>query len=66
MLALEYALSALREGEGLEKGVPVMISALAPCWQLLTLEKLGYTPLLAEYYRWKKENVKLEKRNRRP
>lgn len=49
-LALEYALSALRsvDGTGLEQGASVMISALAPCWQFLTLEKLGYTPLVLD------------------
>ncbi len=49
-LALEYALSALfsADGAGLEKGSSVMISALAPCWQILTLEKLGYKPLVLD------------------
>lgn len=49
-LALEYALAALRsaDGTGLEPGTQVMISALAPCWQFLTLEKLGYTPLVLD------------------
>ena len=27
-----------------------------------TLKKLGYTPLKAEYYRWKKENEMLNKK----
>ncbi len=49
-LALEYALAALAstEGSGLEKGCSVMVSALAPYWQLLTLEKLGYRPLVLD------------------
>ncbi len=49
-LALEYAISALISTDAvkLEKGSPVMISALAPCWQYLTLEKLGYTPLVLD------------------
>ena len=49
-LALEYALSALvASGDsGVEKGCSVMISALAPCWQILTLEKLGYRPLVLD------------------
>ena len=29
------------------------------------LKKLGYTPLVAEYYRWKKDNVLLNRKNRR-
>lgn len=37
-LALEYALKAL----DLPKEASVVISALAPSWQLITLEKLGY------------------------
>ncbi len=28
------------------------------------LKKLGYTPLVAEYYRWKKENHDLDIQNR--
>ncbi len=49
-LALEYALSALAatDASGVEKGCSVMISALAPCWQALTLEKLGYKPLVLD------------------
>ena len=43
-LALEYALAAL----ALPKESTVMISALAPAWQLLTLEKLGYKPLVLD------------------
>ncbi len=43
-LALEYALAAL----ALPEGSSVMISALAPVWQLLTLEKLGYKPLVLD------------------
>ena len=27
------------------------------------LKKLGYTPLVAEYYRWKKENHELYQQN---
>ncbi len=49
-LALEYALAALSSVDGapIEKGASVMISALAPCWQVLTLEKLGYRPLVLD------------------
>ncbi|MBQ9538824.1 MAG: DegT/DnrJ/EryC1/StrS aminotransferase family protein, partial [Treponema sp.] len=49
-LALEYALlSLVSSGEcALEAGSSVMISALAPCWQFLTLEKMGYKPLVLD------------------
>ncbi len=43
-LALEYALTAL----SLPKESAVMISALAPCWQILTIEKLGYKALVLD------------------
>ena len=42
--ALRYALKAL----ALELGSPVMISALAPSWQIITLEDLGYKPLVLD------------------
>lgn len=43
-LALEYALRALE----LPAGSGIMLSALAPAWQLLTVEKLGYKPLVLD------------------
>ena len=43
-LALEYALKALE----LPQDGGVMISALAPAWQLLTVEKLGYKPMVLD------------------
>ena len=43
-IALKYAMKAL----GAESGTPVMISALAPSWQILALEEFGYTPLVLD------------------
>ena len=43
-IALNYALRAL----GLEAGSKVMISALAPDWQILVLESWGYEPLVLD------------------
>lgn len=43
-IALEYALNAL----DWQKDFPVMLSALAPAWQLITLEKLGYKYLVLD------------------
>ncbi len=43
-LALEYALKALEW----PKENPIMVSALAPAWQLLTLEKLGYSAIVLD------------------
>lgn len=43
-VALEYALNAL----ALPKDSPVMISALAPVWQIVTLERLGYKALVLD------------------
>ncbi len=42
--ALKYALKAL----SLEAGSGVMLSALAPFWQFLTVEELGYKPILLD------------------
>lgn len=42
--ALSYAFKAL----DLEKGTAVMISALAPSWQFLAVENLGYKPLVLD------------------
>ncbi|MBO4318901.1 MAG: DegT/DnrJ/EryC1/StrS aminotransferase family protein [Treponema sp.] len=43
-LALEYAVNAL----GLEKGSGILLSALAPAWQIQTVERLGYKPLVLD------------------
>lgn len=43
-LALEYALKALE----LPTGSGIMLSALAPVWQILTVEKLGYKPIVLD------------------
>lgn len=43
-IALEYALHAL----DLQAGAKVMLSALAPAWQILTVEKLGYVPVVLD------------------
>lgn len=43
-IALAYALKALE----LPKKTLVMISALAPYWQYIALEELGYTPLVLD------------------
>lgn len=43
-LALSYALRAL----SLETGSGVMLSALAPCWQYLAVEQLGYRPVVLD------------------
>lgn len=43
-LALEYALKAI----DLPAQSGVMISALAPSWQILTLERLGYKPIVLD------------------
>ena len=43
-IALEYALHAL----ALPPETKVMLSALSPAWQILTLEKLGYVPLVLD------------------
>ncbi|MBO4403724.1 MAG: DegT/DnrJ/EryC1/StrS aminotransferase family protein [Treponema sp.] len=43
-IALEYALKAL----ALPEGSSVVISALSPYWQILTLEKNGYKPVVLD------------------
>lgn len=43
-IALRYALMAL----GVEKGTKVMLSALSPAWQMLTIEALEYEPLVLD------------------
>ncbi len=43
-VALKYALKALN----LEEGSAVMISALAPSWQIFALEEAGFTPLVLD------------------
>lgn len=43
-IALEYAFKVL----DLPKGSGVVLSALAPSYQILTVEKLGYKPLVAD------------------
>ena len=43
-VALKYALKALN----LEAGSAVMISALAPSWQIFALEEAGFTPLVLD------------------
>ena len=43
-IALKYALKAL----GIEPGTKVMISALAPSWQILVIEDLGYKVLVLD------------------
>ncbi len=43
-LALEYALRALE----FPAGSGIMLSALAPAWQILTVEKLGYVPIVLD------------------
>ncbi|MDE5899339.1 MAG: DegT/DnrJ/EryC1/StrS family aminotransferase [Treponemataceae bacterium] len=42
--ALKYALKAL----GFEAGGVIMISALAPAWQIQTVEELGFVPLVLD------------------
>ncbi len=43
-IALSYALKAI----GLEKGSMIMVSALAPVWQYITVEALGYKCLVLD------------------
>lgn len=43
-VALKYALKALN----LESGTVVMISALAPSWQIFAIEEAGFTPLVLD------------------
>lgn len=43
-IALEYALMALN----LPKESAIMVSALAPAWQLITIERLGYKALVLD------------------
>jgi len=43
-IALKYALKAL----GIEPGTKIMISALAPSWQILVIEDLGYEVLVLD------------------
>lgn len=43
-LALKYALKAL----AIEADTKIMISALAPSWQILTIEDLGFKPLVLD------------------
>lgn len=43
-LALQYALEAIQ----LPKESGIMVSALAPYWQLVTIEKLGYKPVVLD------------------
>ncbi|NLM00603.1 MAG: DegT/DnrJ/EryC1/StrS aminotransferase family protein [Treponema sp.] len=43
-IALKYALKAL----GLAAGSGVMISALAPAWQILALEDMGFNPIVLD------------------
>lgn len=43
-IALRYALEAL----GIERGSAVMISALAPSWQLIAAEQLGMRPVVLD------------------
>ena len=43
-IALKYAMKEL----GAESGTTVMISDLAPSWQILALEEFGYTPLVLD------------------
>ena len=43
-IALKYAIKAL----DLPKESQIMISALAPSWQILTIEDLGYKPLVLD------------------
>ncbi|HAK68031.1 MAG TPA: DegT/DnrJ/EryC1/StrS aminotransferase family protein [Treponema sp.] len=43
-LALEYALNAL----ALPKDSLIMLSALAPSWQIITVERLGYSALVLD------------------
>ncbi len=43
-VALKYALKALN----LEAGSTVMISALAPSWQIFAIEEAGFTPLVLD------------------
>lgn len=43
-LALKYALKAL----DVPQQTPIMISALAPAWQILTIEDLGYVPIVLD------------------
>ena len=43
-IALQYAIEAIN----LEKGSGIMLSALAPAWQIITVEKLGYKPIVLD------------------
>jgi len=43
-LALQYALQA----SAVPAGSGIMLSALAPAWQLLTVEKLGFKPIILD------------------
>lgn len=43
-IALQYALMAL----DLPKDSKIMLSALAPAWQIITVERLGYVPLVLD------------------
>ncbi len=43
-IALQYALNAL----DLQEGSKIMLSALAPSWQIITVERLGYVPLVLD------------------
>ena len=43
-IALEYAVNAI----ALEKGSGILLSALAPAWQIQTVEKLGYKPIVLD------------------
>lgn len=43
-IALLYALEAL----GIEKGIGVVVSALAPAWQYISLKKAGYFPIVTD------------------
>ncbi len=43
-IALNYALHALN----LEEGAGVVVSALAPSWQLIELKRNGYTPIILD------------------
>lgn len=44
IIALKYALKALN----VEKATKIMISALAPGWQLFAIEELGYEPMILD------------------
>ncbi|MBQ1832622.1 MAG: DegT/DnrJ/EryC1/StrS aminotransferase family protein [Treponema sp.] len=43
-VALEYALAALE----IEKGSSIMLGALSPSWQIVTVERLGYKPIVLD------------------